>query len=211
MRAPSRRSVLPLLAAGAVGLLIAAGFGVAKIVDRTNALEVPSNAMAPTLGVGARIEVEDLDAGDRPRVGDVVIVNPPRGADPGLSDDPDDDAPACAEPEHLQQGRPCPRARGGRSDAKYVERVVAGPGDTVAYRRGRVIRNGREAREPFVSATCDRSDEAGCDLPRPITLGPDRWFLSGDNRGESNDSRYWGPVPGGWITARVVEVRNPDD
>ena len=202
-----------LLAVGAVGLLIAAGFGVVKAVDRRNDYRIPSEAMEPTLQVGAVLDVEDLDGADRPRVGDIVVVNPPRGADPGLSDDPDYDAPACAEPDHLKEGRPCPRDRGGRSDGKYVERVVAGPGDTVAFRRGHVIRNGREAREPFISRTCERDDDVDgiCTLPRPITLGPDRWFLSGDNRGESNDSRFWGPVPGDWMIARVVEVHDPDD
>jgi signal peptidase I len=34
-----------------------------------------------------------------------------------------------------------------------------------------------------------------CNLPTEITIPPDHYFMMGDNRGESDDSRFWGPVP----------------
>jgi signal peptidase I len=103
---------------------------------------------------------------------------------------------------------PCPRSTGGRwADEVYVERVVAGPGDTVAVRDGRVVRNGIPVDEPFVKPTCPVPSERGsCTLPRAIRLPPNRYFLMGDNRGEANDSRFWGPVPRAWMVGEVTQI-----
>jgi signal peptidase I len=47
-----------------------------------------------------------------------------------------------------------------------------------------------------------RGSRAACEMPRPITVPDGTWFLAGDNRGASDDSRFWGPVP----TAAIVGV-----
>jgi signal peptidase I len=52
---------------------------------------------------------------------------------------------------------------------------------------------------------------ATCNLERPITIPPDHLFVLGDNRGESSDSREWGPVRSDWITAKVVGVEERAD
>jgi signal peptidase I len=78
----------------------------------------------------------------------------------------------------------------------FIKRVVAGPGDRIAIEGGHVVLNGKRQQEDFITP-CE--DGADCDFPTPITVPPDHWFMMGDNRGESDDSRYWGPVPKEWI------------
>ena len=93
----------------------------------------------------------------------------------------------------------------------FIKRIVGGPGDTIAVRRGRVIRNGKVADEPFISDTCETGAGAACDLPVPIKVPPGHWFMMGDNRGQSDDSRFWGPVPEGWIIGPAFATYWPPD
>jgi signal peptidase I len=89
-----------------------------------------------------------------------------------------------------------------RAPVKFVKRIVAAPGDTLAIVDGHVIRNGVRAREPYIRPCATRA-AAQCSFPVPIRIPPDHWFLLGDNRGESDDSRFWGPVPTAWIVGTV--------
>ena len=94
------------------------------------------------------------------------------------------------------------RATAGLSDLVFVKRVVAGPGDTIAFRDGLVVRNGRPISEPY-ARSCT---EDICEMPQAITVAKGAWFLAGDFRGESDDSRFWGPVPTKAITG-IVKYR----
>jgi signal peptidase I len=148
---------------------------------------VPSTSMVPTIDVGDRVLANRHD--HSPRVGDIVIAHPPVGA---LED-------RCGAPK---RGAPCGRATPELSDVNFIKRVVAGPGDTVAFRHGIVIRNGRAADEPYAR----RCGDQPCELPTAITVPAGTWFLAGDDRGASDDSRFWGPVPTAAITG-IVKYR----
>jgi signal peptidase I len=69
-------------------------------------------------------------------------------------------------------------------------------------RDGVVLRDGEPADEPYI-ADCDGVE--ACSFPQPITVPDGRYFLLGDNRGASDDSRFWGPVPREWILGRVED------
>lgn len=86
----------------------------------------------------------------------------------------------------------------------YIKRVIGIPGETVEIRRGRVWLNGRELSEPYVPDEYrDPSDLA------PVRIPPGHYFVMGDHRSSSNDSRAWGPVPMQAIYGKAVFVYWP--
>jgi signal peptidase I len=153
------------------------------------AYRVPSEAMVPTIQIGDRI-MGNFDAyGDHgPKVGDIVLVNPPAGAE--------SDTMCADEP---QAGAMCAKPTPELTKVTFIKRVVGLPGDRLSLEAGRVIRNGRALDEPY-AASCEGES---CDFPRTITVPPDHYFTLGDNRGSSDDSRFWGPVPRKAVIARV--------
>jgi signal peptidase I len=96
-----------------------------------------------------------------------------------------------------------------RSSTHFIKRIVAGPGDEIYVRAGHVYRKASDTsrfvreRDPYV-ARCGGNAE--CNFPDPIKIPAGRSFLMGDNRGESDDSRFWGPIPTGWIVGVVREL-----
>jgi signal peptidase I len=83
----------------------------------------------------------------------------------------------------------------------FVKRVVAGPGDLIAIEDGHVIRNGVRESDPYI-APCGPG--ASCSFPTAVRVPPGEYYLLGDNRGVSDDSRFWGPAPSSWIIGTVV-------
>ena len=61
--------------------------------------------------------------------------------------------------------------------------------------------------EPFINP-CGSSGPP-CELPKEITIPPDHYFMMGDNRGASDDSRFWGPVPRDWIIGEAFATYWP--
>jgi signal peptidase I len=78
----------------------------------------------------------------------------------------------------------------------FVKRVIGVPGDRVEIREGTVYVNGVALDEPYVTA--EDSSDIGA-----ITLQEKEYFVLGDNRRGSNDSRNWGPVPEENILGKV--------
>lgn len=80
-----------------------------------------------------------------------------------------------------------------------VKRVVGLPGETLALRGATVYIDGAPLDEPYLPRSPDRDDCFG-----PVTIPPRHYFVLGDNRDHSQDSRLWGALPHESLTGRVV-------
>jgi signal peptidase I len=127
-------------------------------------------------------------------IGDIIVFHPPRGADP--------QQPVCAAPrEGIGSNQACGVSTPRESKETFVERVVGVAGDKIKIINGHVIRNGLREHDPYI-AGCGRG--AGCNFRKPIVIPRGRYFTLGDNRGESDDGRFWGPIHRSWILGKVV-------
>jgi signal peptidase I len=92
----------------------------------------------------------------------------------------------------------------------FIKRVVALPGEQILIREHRLTVNGRPLAEPYVATAVGvRQVASACDYAfgcEPITVPADSYFLLGDNRDNSQDSRYWGFVRRDKIMGRVVTI-----
>ena len=191
----------PLRSMGEMVVIVAAAifFAITIQAFAVKPYRIPSPSMMPTLEPGQRILVDRFShlLGSDPAVGDITVFTPPKGAEavPGacgvVGQGPSYSGPA--------SHRSCSRGTPAKASQTFVKRVVGLPGDTIAVRNGHVIRNGKPANEPF-ARSCSGS---ACNLGA-ITVPPGSYFLMGDNRGNSDDSRFWGPVPRGWIIGQAV-------
>jgi signal peptidase I len=81
----------------------------------------------------------------------------------------------------------------------FIKRVVGLPGDEVEIRRGRVFINGKTLDEPYVPLQYVDTAAYG-----PVQIPRDEYFVMGDHRISSNDSRIFGPVPSAFIYGKAV-------
>src|SRR5579871_4864961 len=161
--------------------------------------------MEPTLGIGQRVLVDRLGNDFFPPVvGDIVVFHPPAGATSmtcGASGYPATEV--CPTPTHQED-----------TSTNYIKRVVAGPGDRIAVEGGHVILDGHRQNEPFATfsgCTGSRVTTPACNFPRAITIPAGYYFMMGDNRDFSDDSRFWGPVPRSWIIGEAFATYWPPD
>lgn len=83
---------------------------------------------------------------------------------------------------------------------RYVKRVIGLPGDQIEIKTGEVWLNGVKLDEPYVSPRLNLSQRS-----QALVRIPERgYYVLGDNRDSSNDSRLWGAVPEELIVAKVV-------
>jgi signal peptidase I len=85
-------------------------------------------------------------------------------------------------------------------EKSYLKRLVGLPGETVEIRAGRVLIDGRELPEPYVDP---QLNEARDSAP-PVYVEPHHYYVLGDNRDNSADSRLWGLIPEKNIYGKVL-------
>jgi signal peptidase I len=99
----------------------------------------------------------------------------------------------------------------------FIKRVIGLPGETLELRNKKVYINGKPLDEPYVRFL-EPPDEAGTsgapdvndfDLRRtygPVTVPADMYFMMGDNRDNSQDSRFWGFMPRDYVKGKALFV-----
>jgi signal peptidase I len=190
-------------------VIVALAIGLALAIQAliVKPYQIPSESMEPTLEPQQRVLVNRLGYrfGD-PAIGDVVVFHPPIGAVPE-EQDPDNRVSQCGTRPGPREA--CADPQDEQADTNFIKRIVAGPGDTLSIEGGHPVVNGVEAEDEDFIRPCAGGNE--CNLPEEITIPADHYFMMGDNRGQSDDSRFWGPVPRDWIIGEAFFTYWPVD
>jgi signal peptidase I len=181
---------------------IAVAVGVALLIQAflVKPYRIPSASMVPTLNLRQRILTNRLAT--HPGVGDIVVFHPPAGANNNAG-------PQCGDPDQGPgHSQPCDVPTRRASSQTFVKRVVGLPGDTLTIRNGHVYRNGVKETAAYIQP-CPEPES--CTFSQTITVPKGDYYMMGDNRGISDDSRYWGPVPQSSIIGTAFFTYWPPD
>ena len=195
---PFVRSAIELIVIVAVAL----GLALAIQAFLVKPYQIPSGSMLPTLDINQRILVDRIGNNFlSPGVGDIVVFHPPASE-------------TCLNGTQggNQTGTPLPSAcdtvQHHASTQTYIKRVVGVGGDRLSIRDGHVYRNGVREADPYITK-CGGAAE--CNFPATITVPRGDYYMMGDNRPNSLDSRFWGPVPKAWIIGEAIITYWPPD
>jgi signal peptidase I len=184
-RPPRPKSVGRDYAEAILIAVVAAFFLRAFVVQ---AFKIPSGSMKRTLLVGDYVVVEKVSYRfGAPARGDVVVFKYPH----------QDNEMTAGKWFREAYELVVHRRRTPRRD--YVKRIIGVPGDVVWGKRGRLYVNGKVRREPYLYRAA--AEDFG-----PFKVPPDSYFVMGDNRADSRDSRHWGFVPGRLVRGRGVLI-----
>ena len=179
----------------AVLLLVAVGLAFGLQAWVVKPYRIPSASMEPTLQVGDRILVDRIGMHlGAPGIGDIMVFHPP------VDDSSCADARQGQSASGQDQGQACDTVGVRRSSQTFVKRVVGLPGDHLTIVDGHVIRNGRREADGYITA-CGTGPT--CNFRTPIVVPRGDYYMMGDNRPDSEDSRFWGPVPKRWLIGYV--------
>jgi signal peptidase I len=160
--------------------------------------------MLPTVRVNQRVLVDRIGMDfSSPHIGDIIVFHPPQNYSEG-----------CANPSQGQNGggqdapSACAVPWKQKSSQTFIKRVVGLPGDRISIVNGHVIRNGKQESDHYIMP-CD--GDPACNFPQAITVPRGYYYMMGDNRPDSEDSRFWGPVPRSWIVGKAFLTYWPPD
>lgn len=97
-------------------------------------------------------------------------------------------------------------------DRDFIKRVIGLPGDTLELKNQTVFINGQALTEPYAHYLFPPADETqsdGFDLRRkygPVSVPAEHYFMMGDNRDDSQDSRFWGFLPKSYVKGRALFI-----
>ena len=154
-----------------------------------NPYRIPSSSMEPTLhcaepGAGCEADFSDRVLANR----FIYHFTDPERGDIIVFEVPDEGVAVCRLP----------------GSETFVKRLIGLPGERIEGRGGQILINGRPLDEPYL----DGVREADMTFPAQ-RIPDDGYFMMGDNRGQSCDSREWGPVPRSNIIGEVFAVYWP--
>jgi signal peptidase I len=182
-------------------IFVAIGLALAIQAFVVKPYRIPSGSMEPTLDVGQRVLVNRIGMHfNGPHVGEIVVFHPPKPAEQQVCGP----APHVVTPGGAACSAPVPE----EASVNFIKRIVAGPGDTLYIKEGHAYRNGKREGDSYIRE-CGGDSE--CNFPTPIKIPAGHWFMMGDNRGQSDDSRFWGPVPTSWIIGGAFATYWPPD
>jgi signal peptidase I len=171
-------------------LILAAALGLWYVTNGwiVKPYRIPSASMEPTLRAGDRVLVARfMYRFQDPKRGDVIVFHPP-----GL------------------ENQPIPNAT-TKASVFFIKRIIGLPGETVVGRDGVVSiceapnRGCNALKEPYLAQNSGMSDFG------PVQIPADRYFMMGDNRAVSDDSRDWGTLPRGNIIGEAFATYWPLD
>ena len=181
-------------AIGEIPLLLVMAGVIAFLVKSfvAQAFYIPSESMTPQLLVNDRVVVSKISYRlHEPRRGDIVVFDNPAEVANG-----DENGSNFA----LRFVRGIGEAVGvvQPSTEEFIKRVIALPGETVEGKDGRVYIDGRLLDEPYLPPGTVTTAFS------PRAIPPDRLWVMGDNRGNSADSRVFGPIARDTVIGRAV-------
>ena len=88
-------------------------------------------------------------------------------------------------------------------EVRYVKRLIGLPNETVEIKNNEIYINGKLIEDSFRASDTNMTDFG------PVTIGDDEFFMMGDNRNHSNDSRIWGTVPRELLIGKVQMIYWP--